>query len=72
MDPKNNFFNSRPSIITNNEAERADNLATTDDELELGDNKIIIKTNRKDEKLITNTNDTGEKEPFDPGADEEA
>jgi hypothetical protein len=72
MDPKNNFFNSRPSIITNNEAERADNLATTDDELELGDNKIVIKANRKGEKLITNTNDAGEKELFDPGADEEA
>ena len=72
MDPKNNFFNSRPSIITNNEAERADNLATTDDELELGDNKIVLKANRKGDKLITNTNDAGEKESFDPGADEEA
>ena len=61
MDPKNNFFNSRPSIITNNEAERADNLATTDDELELGDNKIVLKANRKGDKLITNTNDAGEK-----------
>jgi hypothetical protein len=72
MDPKNNFFNSRPSIITNNEAERADNLATTDDELELGDNKIVLKANRKGDKLITNINDAGEKESFDPGADEEA
>ena len=72
MDPKNNFFNSRPSIITNNEAERADNLATTDDELELGDNKIVLKANRKGKKLITNTNDAGEKESFDPDADEEA
>jgi hypothetical protein len=72
MDPKNNFFNSRPSIITNNEAERADNLATTDDELELGDNKIVLKANRKREKLITNIHDAGEKESFDPGAEEEA
>ena len=72
MDPKNNFFNSRPSIITNNEAERADNLATTDDELELGYNKIVLKANRKGDKLITNINDAGEKESFDPGADEEA
>jgi hypothetical protein len=71
MDPKNNFINSRPSIITNNEAERADNLATTDDELELGDNKDL-KTNRKDVKMITNKNDAGELESFDPGADEEA
>jgi hypothetical protein len=61
MDPKNNFINSRPSIVTNNEAERADNLATTDDELELGNNRTVLKANRKDKKLITNTNDAGEK-----------
>jgi hypothetical protein len=72
MDPKNNFINSQHSIVTNNEAERADNLATTDDELELGNNQTVLKANRKDKKLITNTNDAGEKEFFDPGADEEA
>ena len=71
MDPKNNFINSRASITTNNEAERADNLSTTDDELELGDNKVL-KTNQKQERLISNTNDAGEAESFDPGADEEA
>ena len=71
MDPKNNFINSRPSIVTNNEAERADNLATTDDELELGNNKTVTKANSKEEKLIINKNDAGEKEYFDPGADEE-
>ena len=72
MDPKNNFINSRPSIITNNEAERADNLATTDDELELGNNKTVSKTNRQDEKLVTKKNDDGVNELFDPGSDEEA
>ena len=72
MDPKNNFFNSRPSINTNNEAERADNLATTDDELELGDNKTVLNANRKNEKLIPNTNDVPEEASFDAGADEEA
>jgi hypothetical protein len=72
MDPKENFINSRPSIITNNEAKRADNLSTTDDELELGDNKTVSNAKRKDEAFITNTNDAGEKETFDPGADEEA
>jgi hypothetical protein len=61
MDPKENFINSRPSIITNNEAERADNLSTTDDELELGDNKTVSNAKRKDEAFITNTNDAGEK-----------
>ena len=72
MDPKNNFINSRPSILTNNEAERADNLATTDDELELGDNRTVLHANRKNEKLTPNTNDMPEQAPFDPGADEEA
>ena len=72
MDPKNNFINSRPSIITNNEAERADNLATTDDELELGNDKTVSKTNQRNEKLVTSTNDAGEIESFDPGLDEEA
>ena len=71
MDPKNNFINSRPTIITNNEPERADDLAATDDELELGDNKKV-KSKQKDEQWITNTNDAGEKESFDPGLDEEA
>ncbi len=72
MDPKNNFINSRPSIITNNEAERADNLATTDDELELGDKKTVSDANQKDENLITNKNTAQEKGLIDPGADEEA
>jgi len=72
MNPKNNFINSRPSIITNNEAERADNLATTDDELELGNDKAVLNAKRKEKEFITNTNDAGEKESFDPGADEEA
>jgi len=72
MDPKDNFINSRPSIITNDEAERADDLSTTDDELELGNSNMDLKTNRKEEKLTTKTIDTKEKESFDPGADEEA
>jgi hypothetical protein len=72
MDPKDNFINSRPSISTNDEAERADDLSTTDDELELGNSNMDLKTNRKEEKLITKTIDTKEKESFDPGADEEA
>jgi len=72
MDPKNNFINSKPTIITNNDAERADNLATTDDELELGKDSKDLKAIRRGEKLVTNTNDAGEKESFDPGADEEA
>jgi hypothetical protein len=72
MDPKDNFINSRPSIITNDEAERADDLSTTDDELELGNSNMDLKTNRKEEKLTTKTIDTKEKESFDQGADEEA
>jgi hypothetical protein len=72
MDPKDNFINSRPSISTNDEAERADDLSTTDDELELGNSNMDLKTNRKEEKLITKTIDTKEKESFDPSADEEA
>ncbi len=72
MDPKNNFINSRPSIITNNEPERADNLASTDDELELGNGKTVLNTKGKYEKSISITDDAVEKESFDPGADEEA
>jgi hypothetical protein len=72
MDPKNNFINSKPSIVTNNEVERAENLATTDDELELGNNNTDIKAKRKDKKSGTNKNDSAENESFDPGADEEA
>jgi hypothetical protein len=71
MDPKNNFINSRPSIITSNEAERADDLSTTDDELELGESNTVLKANRKEEKLIKKTIDKKEEDSIDPGADEE-
>lgn len=72
MDPKDNFINSRPSIITNNEADRADDLSTTDDELELGKSNTVLKANRREEQLITKTIDKKEEESYDPGADEEA
>jgi hypothetical protein len=72
MDPKNNFINSKPSIVTNNEAERAENLATTDDELELGNKNTDLKTNGENKKSVTNKNYLAEKESLDPGADEEA
>jgi len=72
MDPKENVINGRPSIITNDEPERAENLATTDDELELGDNNTVLNAKRKEEEFITNRTDVEDKETFDPGATDEA
>ena len=72
MDPKNNFINSKPSIVTNNEAERAEDLATTDEELELGNNNSELKTKGENKKPVTNKNYPDENKSFDPGADEEA
>jgi hypothetical protein len=71
MDPRNNFINAQPSITTNNEADRADDLSTTDNELEVSVNTPVKKLADED-AFINHVNDAGEIETSDPGMDEEA
>jgi hypothetical protein len=71
MDPKNNFLNAQPSIATNNEADRADDLSTTDNELEAG-SKIPAKKLDDGDAFVNHVNDAEEIETSDPGLDEEA
>jgi hypothetical protein len=71
MDPKNNFLNAQPSIATNNEADRADDLSTTDNELEAG-NRTPAKTLDDGDVFVNHVNDAEEIETSDPGMDEEA
>ena len=65
MNPKNNFLNTRPSVTVNSEPERAEDLATTDDELESAGNKTLPDEPLKEGEYVTRVNDAEETESLD-------
>jgi hypothetical protein len=60
MEPKNNFLNTQSSIAVNNEATRASDLSTTDNELETGSENQESKSSIDEDAFVNSVNDAEE------------